>query len=231
MTQDTCEVRRSGLADNLQSWRAGAPGEKPLSPPSGESSLFERNWRAAESDGRIKPTGKYAGSALFGKAPAPSTLPIPKVAQVSTESETAGTIVSVNDQRGFGFVRIADGRAVFFHRASTQRPTICLSQQFAAAQAVDFCLRSDPRKPGSLEATRIRPAGEAWAPAADRSRCVNVMQSCLCGPMWATMLPARPLSNVTYSTRSNAPAPAGRPRVRRWSRRPRRRRRRARSLA
>ena len=66
-----------------------------------------------------------------------------------------GTIRSVRDDRGFGFIR-PDGETqdVFFHSSSVEGTVF---EQLREGDRVEFTMGTDPRNPGRSRAEHVRP--------------------------------------------------------------------------
>jgi len=66
-----------------------------------------------------------------------------------------GTIKKVLKDRGFGFVRTADGREVFFHRSECRT---CNFEDLEQGQEVEFEIQEDPKGPRALD---VKPSSAA----------------------------------------------------------------------
>ncbi len=87
---------------------------------------------------------------------------------------TQGTIKSIRDDRGFGFIA-PDGATqdVFFHSSSVDGGGF---DQLREGDRVEFTEGTDPRNPGRNRAENVRPVGESamaeqlagYAPVDDR---------------------------------------------------------------
>ena len=58
-----------------------------------------------------------------------------------------GTIKRVIRDRGFGFIRSADGKEIFFHRSSLQELNFDVLQE---GQAVEFEMENGPKGPRAV---------------------------------------------------------------------------------
>jgi cold shock protein len=65
-----------------------------------------------------------------------------------------GTIKTIRDDRGFGFIA-ADGESadLFFHSSAVERPTF---DELREGQRVEFQVGPDPRDPRRMRAERVR---------------------------------------------------------------------------
>lgn len=66
-----------------------------------------------------------------------------------------GTIKKLMKDRGFGFIRMNDGKEIFFHRSE------CVGCEFGAldqGQTVEFEVRDDPKGPRALNVKPGTPA-------------------------------------------------------------------------
>jgi CspA family cold shock protein len=72
---------------------------------------------------------------------------------------TQGTIKSIRDDRGFGFIR-PEGRTqdIFFHSSSVAASGF---DQLREGDRVEFTEGTDPRNPGRARAEEVRPVGES----------------------------------------------------------------------
>ena len=65
-----------------------------------------------------------------------------------------GTIKTIHDDRGFGFITPDSGaRDLFFHRSSVEEPTF---DQLRQGQRVEFQEGQDPRDPRRSRAEHVR---------------------------------------------------------------------------
>jgi len=71
---------------------------------------------------------------------------------------TQGTIKSIRDDRGFGFIA-PDGATqdIFFHSSAVEGD---LFDQLREGQRVEFEEGADPRNPARTRAQRVHPVGE-----------------------------------------------------------------------
>ena len=68
---------------------------------------------------------------------------------------TQGTIKSIRDDRGFGFIAPDGGNQdVFFHSSSVEGGTF---DSLREGQRVQFTMGSDPRNPGRSRAEQVQP--------------------------------------------------------------------------
>lgn len=65
-----------------------------------------------------------------------------------------GTIKKVMKDRGFGFIRTADGKEVFFHRSECRQLSF---DELEQGQAVDFDEESDPKGPRARNVRKASP--------------------------------------------------------------------------
>ena len=67
---------------------------------------------------------------------------------------TQGTIKTVRDDKGFGFIAPDSGNQdLFFHSSAVEYPTF---DELREGQRVEFEAGSDPRNPARQRATRVR---------------------------------------------------------------------------
>ncbi len=59
-----------------------------------------------------------------------------------------GTVKRVIRDRGFGFIRSAEGREIFFHRSSLQGPDFDTLKE---GDAVEFEVENGPKGPRAIE--------------------------------------------------------------------------------
>ncbi len=70
-----------------------------------------------------------------------------------------GTIKTLRDDRGFGFIAPDGGsRDIFFHSNSVEYPATF--DQLREGQRVEFEAGTDPRNPGRERAEHVRPINE-----------------------------------------------------------------------
>ena len=66
-----------------------------------------------------------------------------------------GTIKTIRDERGFGFITPRDGgQDLFFHASVVEGGAF---EQLREGQRVDYDAGPDQRDPGRMRATRVRP--------------------------------------------------------------------------
>lgn len=65
-----------------------------------------------------------------------------------------GTIVRVVRDRGFGFIKTADGQEIFFHATGVKEATF---EELSEGQTVNFDVETDTRT-GKQRATNVTPA-------------------------------------------------------------------------
>ncbi|MCL5263957.1 MAG: cold shock domain-containing protein [Chloroflexi bacterium] len=65
-----------------------------------------------------------------------------------------GTIARLVRDRGFGFIRMEDGREIFFHATGVKGATF---EDLSEGQSVEFEMETDPRT-GKERATNVAPA-------------------------------------------------------------------------
>ncbi len=73
-----------------------------------------------------------------------------------------GTIKTIREDRGFGFVAPSDGGSredLFFHASAVENATFELLQ---VGQAVSFDVEPDPRNPSRSRAVRVRVLEEQY---------------------------------------------------------------------
>ncbi|HEX5505681.1 MAG TPA: cold shock domain-containing protein [Thermomicrobiales bacterium] len=65
-----------------------------------------------------------------------------------------GTIKTIREDRGFGFIA-ADGEStdLFFHSSAVESPTF---EELREGQRVEFQAGTDPRNPGRMRAEHVR---------------------------------------------------------------------------
>ena len=72
---------------------------------------------------------------------------------------TQGTIKTIRDDRGFGFIKPETGtQDVFFHSSSVEGSGF---DQLREGDRVEFTEGTDPRNPGRNRAENVRPVGDS----------------------------------------------------------------------
>ncbi len=70
-----------------------------------------------------------------------------------------GTIKTLRDDRGFGFIAPdGENRDIFFHSSAVEYPATF--DQLREGQRVEFVVGTDPRNPGRERADQVRPINE-----------------------------------------------------------------------
>jgi CspA family cold shock protein len=90
---------------------------------------------------------------------ATSLLYLPAVKEQEGHSMTQGTIKTIRDDKGFGFIKPENGtQDLFFHRSAVEANGF---DQLREGDRVEFTAGTDPRNPSRSRAEQVRPIGDA----------------------------------------------------------------------